>query len=300
MNTQRPRPHRWLKIGATLVFLFLASILTWDMWALMTHKPGLVRFPDEPGVKPFTATLQLTEIELDRGRRTGTAHLILTARAQDDQHPIETIVLGYRSRPSADERMVWLYFTYPGGGLHRFEEIDPTTGKFVDTAELSTEIEFEIDPLWSELWYPFDRHLLGLHLGACVNDENACLDNKNLLIESISVPVDPGLELSSKAGEHLSITFGRKRFIKSVTVILLALAVVFFFYLIRWSEAGELFGKSFGFLAGLWGIRQLIVPKSIEIFPTLVDYLVLLLFSGVFLLILTKTLSEKRPRETTT
>jgi hypothetical protein len=64
------------------------------------------------------------------------------------------------------------------------------------------------------------------------------------------------------------------------------MAVLFIVFLVSYGDTKELFTGSLGFIATLWGLRALIVPASVAVFPTAVDYVVLGLYCLMFSILL--------------
>ena len=69
---------------------------------------------------------------------------------------------------------------------------------------------------------------------------------------------------------------------------------VFFVYLLRLNKPDELMTKSLGFFGALWGVRAVLVPGTVKVFPTLIDYVVLIIFSFVFGLIVVRVHAPNR------
>lgn len=74
-----------------------------------------------------------------------------------------------------------------------------------------------------------------------------------------------------------------------VSVIFLLLSIGYLWVGLAGDKAGDkknLMIEALGFFGALWGLRALIVPSSITIFPTIVDFAILFLFCVLFMLVL--------------
>lgn len=79
------------------------------------------------------------------------------------------------------------------------------------------------------------------------------------------------------SGPGVAILVGRPPFLKLLTIILGAVAVISMFLLFRFSEPSKYFMNSLGTFAALWGVRSIITvgaPKT----PNVVDFVTLALF----------------------
>jgi len=93
----------------------------------------------------------------------------------------------------------------------------------------------------------------------------------------------------------LTLKIRRKAFVRLVSAGLLAIAVAFFCFLLLppgnpspEKAVKDLMAQALGFVGTLWAIRAVMVPASVKIFPTLVDYVVLTLFVAVFVTIVVR------------
>ena len=88
-----------------------------------------------------------------------------------------------------------------------------------------------------------------------------------------------------------------------MSLVFLVVALLFFVFLFSppgghsSANVNDLLARSLGFIGALWGIRALIVPSTVTIFPTLVDYSVLTIFSFVFLIIIFRVITLYKKEE---
>jgi hypothetical protein len=85
-------------------------------------------------------------------------------------------------------------------------------------------------------------------------------------------PIHPDLRTT-----EFSLVLQRHRFVRATALILYSVAFVFLFYIARREETSKVLTNSLGYIAALWGIRQIIVGYA-KLFPTLVDFITLALY----------------------
>lgn len=148
---------------------------------------------------------------------------------------------------------------------------------------------------WPELFFPFDGHRLSLNPVVCIEPkaDECTRDGANAVIRTVTielgeaeyvVPIHPATD-----GSALIWSLRRKPFLRVAAVVLASSALVYLILLVGNAEREgmqDLFTRSFGFLGVLWGLRTILVPSSIRIFPTLVDLFVIVTFLVVFMFVL--------------
>lgn len=132
-------------------------------------------------------------------------------------------------------------------------------------------------------FYPFEDYVLDLR----INYERK--GEKMPLVVEVSNFIDE--LIISKCASHLSfdksartpsltdfsLVLKRHRFVRAISIILYSVALIFLFYIARREETGKVLTNSLGYIAALWGIRQIIVGYA-KLFPTLVDFVTLALY----------------------
>ncbi len=83
----------------------------------------------------------------------------------------------------------------------------------------------------------------------------------------------------------------RIKFLRYFTVYIYTLACIFLAYIAFRRNVSELLGQALGYFAALWGIRGIITAK-IEVFPTIIDYLTLGLYSVLVLIVAGRLLHQ--------
>jgi len=152
-----------------------------------------------------------------------------------------------------------------------------------------------------EIWYPFDSYEMPIYPRACVNNSGgACTGKDNTAIDAFeAIVADQNfvgvLDNNKSTPGGYTLTLSRKFFVRMVCVIFLVFSLIFLIYLVTAGDVKDLLPKSLGFFATLWGLRNLIVPSSITVFPTIVDYCILTIFCLLFLLVFMKLYPRSQP-----
>lgn len=83
----------------------------------------------------------------------------------------------------------------------------------------------------------------------------------------------------------------RNKFLRYFTIYIYALACLFLVYIAFRRSTSELLGQTLGYFAALWGIRNIITAK-VEVFPTIIDYITLGLYSVLVLVVVGRLLHQ--------
>lgn len=135
--------------------------------------------------------------------------------------------------------------------------------------------------------YPFDTYAITLQPIGCVN-HNDCSNSTNIDFTDVTLMVSDRqlVPRGVTAATPAVIALERPFVIRVLSVAFAIIAVFFLFNLVRVSDRKDVFGKSLGFFATLWGLRALIVPSKVSAFPTAVDYTILALYCCLFAIVL--------------
>lgn len=303
--TRRVRtPPRRLIAPAIVVAtcLFFIGLFVVDLVLLHRQRDLIARvaLPDDQSHPDFTAKLAVAIQEYDRLKMNATSEIQFDIRA-------------VRPEPSIDS--VSLSFLIDRDGSRSYQKITKLTGLEDQPTPQGpkysrvigrTKIALPIHPVRGALYYPFDVLILRLQPEGCVNDHvGACIRKDgstlmNLRIKSVSFETteelrnqDPNFVLQARTTSDgsIEVVAARKPFVRILSLYCLALSATFFYYLFGITQADKLLPNALGFLAALWGLRELIVPKEVEIFPTIVDYVILIFFGILFALVVSKLYS---------
>lgn len=129
--------------------------------------------------------------------------------------------------------------------------------------------------------YPFERYTMNLHVGLSKDGNEAPI---KLYVSDDIIEIVPyrclngySFEGNAASPNAFAVTFMRHRFVVVTFVILYAIAGIFLIYIWQRGETSAVMTNSLGYIAALWGIRQ-IIAGNVKLFPTLVDFITLLLY----------------------
>jgi hypothetical protein len=281
-----------------LLFCLVIILLVYDLgWKEFGDTQKIA--PDPVSNAKFTGRLLLGALKYDTLSRSirSTETLEITSVASDD---IRTISFTPRYDPDDTKWLKWTKGdTTNDCSAPATYEVNDAKGTRHSWLQLNCgELGLPIVRHRREIWYPFDYYEVSINPRACANDPaGACLGGSGQIsFESVEVELaDQNLIVNrdSAAGGGIVLKLHRRLFVRLVSVIFLVLALVFLVSFVAIGDAKDLLQKSIGFFAALWGLRALIVPTSVSIFPTIVDYAILSLFCLLFFLVLLKLAYRK-------
>lgn len=145
--------------------------------------------------------------------------------------------------------------------------------------------------------YPFDEYTLRLDPEEVVIFSGTATNSRPELIKVTAT--DPRFNISSFVidKDAALVTLRRPLLLRVLAVYLLAVLIGFIIYLLTISSNTQLLPGILGYVAGVWGIRT-IISSSAPLFPTLTDYLALLLLGLVAWIALWKLTRPNKPDET--
>ncbi len=135
--------------------------------------------------------------------------------------------------------------------------------------------------------YPFERYTMNLYIGLrkdIEQNEDASEVPLKLQVSDEITELVPhrclnrySFEGDGASPNSFSITFMRHHFVVVTFIILYLIAGFFLIYIWQRGETSAVMTNSLGYIAALWGIRQIIVG-NVKLFPTLVDFVTLILY----------------------
>ena len=192
-----------------------------------------------------------------------------------------------------------VYFIHPTE-----EEIYNLKSKDID--QLNREFQFKVSG--NPFLYPFDSYKaeFGISLMNLSGEQQKAAPIKVTTIVENYLPgfymtdTKDALTFQKKAESSakeilpentFSFKLMREKFIRLFTLYIYSMAFIFLIYIGFRRSIQELLIQSLGYFAALWGIRNIISGK-VEIFPTIIDYLTLILFTMLVLIIIGRLLQE--------
>lgn len=190
-----------------------------------------------------------------------------------------------------------VYFIHPTE-----EEIYNLTAKDIDT--IDREFQFKVSG--NPILYPFDSYKAEfgiLLLNVPAQEKNASHVKVTTNLQEYlpgfymtdirdTLTFQKEAEASGIVPENtFSFTLVRGNFIRFFTVYIYSIAFIFLIYIGFRRNIQELLVQSLGYFVVLWGIRNIISGK-VEIFPTIIDYLTLIFFTMLVLIIIGRLLRK--------
>lgn len=292
-----------MKIFRYLLLISLVlpiTVLSYDMYRLFYPKTKNKLTPHHPTRGTIAeVNLVLSQLRFDKTQEVCTVDVLLAARSTAD---IKSIYFSYYSDPNTKERD-WLLFSRSGENFFKeWEETPAPNASPVSVVWVKTNLEIKARTIRQEVMFPFDAYNFSLNLSGCINDEgNACLSGKNVYYKTVvfSSAGDSEFTIDSKpmADGTIQVSLKRKLFVRVAIVYFLFVATVYSVFLCVYGDAKDVMAKSIGIFAGLFGLRALVVPKTITILPTLFEYLLLAILILFFCIITYKLGKTKPPTE---
>ena len=224
---------------------------------------------------------------------TASAYLVLS-ETESNTKTIKTAFLISSFDRSKDKLIIGT--SIASSGLTRFT-YDPriTLTPNGQTSDSTGYVEASLPYKSSSFWYPFDHSKLDLLIdfqkGESPIPLKVRIDNRinGLILE----PCDSQYSVEdANAGittNRFSITLRRHRFVQVIALTFLFIALTFLFYIAKREEKQKVLSSSLGYIAALWGIRQILMGPE-KLFPTIVDFLTLGLYITVAIIVFHKLL----------
>lgn len=146
-------------------------------------------------------------------------------------------------------------------------------------------------------FYPFESYVSDIRIDFRKGTERIPLKLQvvNRIGEVVHYPCASQYSFAQSSGlpNSFSFTVRRHRFVRITAVVLYTVAIIFLWYIARKEETSKVLTNSLGYIAALWGIRQIITGNN-KLFPTLVDVLTLALYLTVVSIVIFKWIVVER------
>lgn len=259
------RSHRiaifWAAVAGVIIFAITLAVFDTENKPLHCQSADpqksafLVVNEMDTSAKQIKASLMIPELNLSKEELTVQS---VTPGLKSDEANYENLLV-ISSRPTAAKSNSWLALSVP----------------------------YDSD----SFFYPFEKYVLNLHLQLVAvsydpttherleTDMPIKLQVANNIGELIlnSCTAHYSFEATVSEPNSFSIVFKRHRFVRATAIILYSVAFVFLGYILRREETSKALSNSLGYIAALWGIRQ-IITGSVKLFPTIVDFVTLGLY----------------------
>lgn len=148
--------------------------------------------------------------------------------------------------------------------------------------------------------YPFESYVLNIQIDYLKKNSDETpiiLAVENRIDETIMIKkCEPGYSFDKNTTDFnsLHLILRRHRFVRLMAVILYIIAICFLVYIARLQETKDVLTSSLGYIAALWGIRGIIIGPS-KLFPTIIDFITLILYVAVFIIVVYRLLFNSKP-----
>lgn len=264
--SQTPQPPAKSRNHQVAKRLFWIAVLLLLIWVGYSAYSDMKRRPVECAQGPTTASAFLNLKEADVVAKEVKAFLLVPALdAKQDELLFETVTQG--SDP----------------GDLRFEprlQLSATATPQNTAGWLAIQFPFESQGFW----YPFDDYQMNVRMSFKRKSNSAAikLQVRNNIVDLILEPCSAQYSFQERPTQpnSFSISLRRHRFVRATAIILYLVAFAFLYYIARREEFSTVLANSLGYMASLWGIRQIIMGSA-RLFPTIIDLLTLLLYLAV-------------------
>ncbi len=148
-------------------------------------------------------------------------------------------------------------------------------------------------------FYPFEDYVLNIQIDfkRKSGEEiplNVAMENR--IDETIIIKrceTGYSFDRNTTDSNSFNLILKRHRFVRATAVILYSIAFAFLFYIATREETSKVLTNSLGYIAALWGIRGIIVGSS-KLFPTIIDFVTLILYVAVFIIVAYKWLFSSK------
>lgn len=173
-------------------------------------------------------------------------------------------------------------------------------GPILGRAIVNHNIKLPITHRPKSLFYPFDTLSFSLSPLSCVNENEAgsCYTKTQENVETTQVPSlrldlkefyqTMDVETSVQANGNVVVYLRRDSFIRVISIYFFVVVAFILWHIIRTHEPQKMLAEALGLFAALWGLRQMLVPKDFPQFPTIVDYVIFILYTLLFAIVVTK------------
>jgi hypothetical protein len=301
----------WRPVLVGLALALLLISLGLDIYRQSTATAGVTSpRPYGPPNAQFDAELDVTVKKIDRRRQQATADVRVEiwnkAPYVSDANRVRSAIL---LMDSGDSRVVlraqskfvqqdWVKSSRCGVSSEAplipvfWEETRDLNGPYsrAHVSHTFCDVKIAIQAT-SALVYPFDSAQIAIAPDGCANVGD-CPEGGGIRFRAVNVSLAEALWQdenfaighTSEAG-RIILNVRRHLFLRTMTIYVSVILVAFLTQLMRVQTAHELLPGSLGLLAAMWGIRGLLIPPNVHVFPTIVDYIVLLGFGVVFLIL---------------
>ena len=266
-------------LGLVLVATLVADFFLWEGRRDVDRKLGA-----GGATGAFAASAKISNLAFDDRTKSAAAILELEVKSRRKGQDIPSVTYGYQADANGETGdLINCTSKMPQCFKAYLDVPEPNGPSYSGVRIRDAQMAIALTEVRSEIWYPFDEFYFPLDLIGWVNGDT---QNPDLVFERLVIrDSEPNYVLRTDANRYVLV---RRPFIRIVSVVFFLLSVVFLWSLILVGDPKELLGKSLGFFGALWGLRLLLLPPSVTVFPTLVDYVILTEFCVLFMIIISR------------
>jgi hypothetical protein len=293
MDRRRKRLAALAVAGLFLVAIIVAGLLLSKNAGLTAHQPTR---PDALPV--FNGRVTATILSVDR--TAGTARVRIEAQAWTDLSVRHTEAFVFSPQPKTlkGSRSWTTTREKDFSANDRITDDNHRVLKLIGATQ-----ESEVRAVWirANEWFPFDAWQLTLEPKGCIGQNVfGCVHAEPIFFSDVRVQLSDGFRSAERAvirrseggPQRLRVTVQRQPFLQILPIVFLIVSALYIYYLFEYEARKDLVVKSLALFAALWGFRGILVPQQLPIFPTAIDYGILLVGAATFLLTLIKAERE--------
>jgi hypothetical protein len=266
-------------LSGALLVTFAVDFLFWER----RHDVEKELAVGGPG-RDFVANVTVFNLAFDDRTESVTATTTVDVRPRKKDGDIRSLYYGYQSEPGGISSNVVPCTEQMKGCFTAYEDVPKSDGPHIKTAMVRlAQLPILLTQDRPEIWYPFDRYSFRFDFLGWVNTDKG---EANVSFEKLTMRDSESNFILREDSDRYFLV--RRPFIRIVSIVFFLLSIAFLAYLRRVGDPKELLPQSLGFFGALWGLRSILLPASVNVFPTLVDYVILIEFCFLFLIIVSK------------
>ena len=272
-------------LAVVSIALILVFILDFSLWE--GRNDVTKRFSEGTTQNQFWGSMTVSDLTYDDRAKSALATLVLVVKSVKKDRDIRSVAYAYQVNPDGSRDVVnctrAMNDCFTAGG-ERQRPNDPIHS--IATIR-SPRMPIRLTEDIREIWYPFDQFSFQLDFMGSVNeDDKVGMPTPNLFLQSLMVEdSEPNYVLREKSNHYF---LNRKPFIRLASVVVFLLSLVFVLHLTKLAEPKDLFTQFLGFFAALGGLRALLLTLNVNVFPTVIDYVISAEFCFLFVFIIYK------------
>ena len=273
------------KIGGAIAVILI--LLGAGFWQEAQNSVRQVGYADATAGVPYAVGLQFTVTKLDATAQQVAGTLAMTFALRDR----ETAVAGQDNgidkigRITATEVSVGQFnAAAPSQAMLVTGQIDGEikllSGPFGDRSG-TAGFRMGLTPIRAGFWYPYDAYLLRA-VGSVGVPETKVMSSVELVDRTEVIFAVPNIRVEAagidKRGNDVEVSarITRPLVLQILAGVMLVLALIWIYWLIRHAKVDSQVGQLVGFFVSIWGWRSVLLGDE-SIFPSALDYLLLTL-----------------------